>query len=212
MVTELVERYRERAAVLPGRCLSYGEGITYWALAEMIRRAAEIGEDDSPEERRAKLARALAGADDAEVVARHLLQLVGLELGGEPSERSAWAVWRLLETVAQRRPVIVVFDDLHWAEPVLLDLIVEVASTVEGPVLCVCMARFELLEQRGEWERESPTTIALRPLRVPTPAPSSSSSWATRSRGVPRPPGRARRRQPAVRRAGAAHAHRRGPA
>ena len=167
LVTELVERYRERAAVLPGRCLSYGEGITYWALAEMIRRAAEIGEDDSPEERRAKLARALAGADDAEVVARHLLQLVGLELGGEPSEQSAWAVRRLLETVAQRRPVIVVFDDLHWAEPVLLDLIVEVATTVEGPVLCVCMARFELLEQRGEWERECPTTIALRPLSGP---------------------------------------------
>ena len=53
------------ATVLLGRCLSYGEGITYWALAEMIRRAAEIGEDDSQDERRAKLARAVAGADDA---------------------------------------------------------------------------------------------------------------------------------------------------
>ena len=164
LVAELVERYRERATVLIGRCLSYGEGITYWALAEMIRRAAEIGEDDPPEERRAKLARAVAGAADGELVARHLLQLLGLEAGGEPSEQSAWAVRRLLEIVAERRPVIVIFDDLHWAEPVLLDLLVEVATTVDGPVLCVCMARFELLERRADWERECRDDDLLRPL------------------------------------------------
>ena len=164
LVTELVERYEGSATVLLGRCLSYGEGITYWALAEMIRRAAEIGENDSPDERRAKLARAVAGADDAERVAPHLSELIGLDPGRQPSEHSARAVRRLLEIVAERGPVIVVFDDLHWAEPVLLDLLVDVATNVEGPVLCVCMARFELLERRQDWERECPTTIALRPL------------------------------------------------
>ena len=183
----------------------------------MIRRAAEIGEDDSPEERRAKLARALAGAEDAEVVSRGICsRYVGLELGGEPSEQSAWAVRALcLETVAQRRPVIVVFDDLHWAEPVLLDLIVEVATTVEGPVLCVCMAALapSRSSSGASGSGSVPTTTALRPLSgLDTLRSRPAARAATHCQG---PSSTALVQlaawQPALRRAGAAHAHRPGP-
>ena len=164
LLSELAARYAERTRPMVGRCLSYGEGITYWALNEVIRRAVGIGEDDSLEERRRKLAAAVADDPDGPAIARQLSQLVGLDPVDEPGEQAAWAVRRLLELVAADGPVIVVFDDLHWAENVLLDLILDLAGKVKGPVLIVCMARFELLERRPDWERHCPTTIALRPL------------------------------------------------
>ena len=164
LVAELAKRYEGRATPLVGRCLSYGEGITYWALAELIRRAVRIAEDDSTAERRAKLDAALASDPDGPAIASHLAQLVGLEEADQPGEQSGWAVTRLLEITAANGPVIVVFDDLHWAEPRLLDLVLEVARSVAGPILFICMARFELLEARGDWEQSCPTTISLRPL------------------------------------------------
>ena len=164
LVAELADRYEDRATLLVGRCLSYGEGITYWALAELIRRAGGIVEDDSTETRRAKLEAAVASDPDGATIARHLAQLVGLEDVDTPGDEAAWAVRRLLENAAAQGPVIVVFDDLHWAEPKLLDLVLELARTLEGPILFVCMARFELLEARADWEQACSTTLSLRPL------------------------------------------------
>jgi tetratricopeptide (TPR) repeat protein len=164
LVAELTERYRDRATLLVGRCLSYGEGITYWALTEMVRRAVGIQEDDSTDERRAKLAAAVADDPDGESIARHLAQLLGLDPAADPGEQTAWAVRRLLEITASRGPVIAVFDDLQWAEPTLTDLLLELTRQVEGPVLIVCMARFDLLERAPEWESTCPTSIALTPL------------------------------------------------
>ncbi|HEX2128850.1 MAG TPA: AAA family ATPase, partial [Solirubrobacterales bacterium] len=164
LVAELTERYGERATLVVGRCLSYGEGITYWALAEVIRRAVGIVEDDSVEERREKIAAAVAGDPEGEAIARHLSQLVGLDPAHEPGEQSGWAVRRLLELLAEKGPVIVVLDDVHWGEDKLLDLVLDVARSVEGPILFVCMARFELLERCPEWESACPTMISLRPL------------------------------------------------
>ena len=164
LVAELTERYSERATLVVGRCLSYGEGITYWALAEVIRRAVGIDDDDSVDERRRKIAAAVAGDPDGEAIARHLTQLVGLDAGHEPGEQSGWAIRRLLEILASRGPVIVVLDDVHWGEPAFLDLVLGIADNLEGPILFVCMARFELLERRPDWEHACPTTISLRPL------------------------------------------------
>ncbi len=164
LVAEIAGRYRERATLVVGRCLSYGEGITYWSIAELIRRAAGIGEDDSADARREKLLAVVADDPEGPAVARHLAQLIGIDRAAEPGEQSPWAVRRLIECVAARGPVIVVIDDLHWGEPKLLDLVLDVARRVEGPVLVVCMARFDLLERRPEWERLCPTTIALKPL------------------------------------------------
>ena len=164
LVDELAARYERRVTLLVGRCLSYGEGITYWALADVIRAAAGIEEDDSTAERRAKLDAVLAADSEGEAIASHLAQLVGLEAADQPGEQSGWAVRRLLEIIAARGPVIVILDDLHWAETRLLDLVLELADGVEGPVLLVCMGRFELLEAREGWEVRCPTTISLRPL------------------------------------------------
>ncbi|MGH2955197.1 MAG: ATP-binding protein, partial [Solirubrobacterales bacterium] len=98
--------------------------------------------------------------------ARHLAQLVGIDAADEPGDQSAWALRRLLELLAGSGPVIAVVDDLHWGEQKLLDLLLQVAAEVSGPVLVAYMARFDLLERRPDWERACPTTIALKPLHA----------------------------------------------
>jgi class 3 adenylate cyclase/tetratricopeptide (TPR) repeat protein len=185
------------AAVLRGRCLSYGDGITYWPVGEIVRQAAGIADTDPPAEARAKLDRLLdAGADpegsgeprggapvdregsgepqggaqvkrEREHVAARVAQLIGLEAAPGPAEEAAWAFRRLLELLATKGPLVVVLDDLHWAEPGLLDLVEHVADHGRGvPVLLVAMARPELLEQRPGWAggKLNATTMLLEPL------------------------------------------------
>ena len=165
LVAELVERYRPRATLLVGRCLPYGEGITYWPLAEVVEQAVGIDDGDEAEVARAKLDAALRSDPEGETIARRLAQIIGLEEGFEAGEHGFWAVRRLLEIIASRRPVIVVLEDLQWAEPMLLDLVEHLASQLRPvPVLLACTARFELLDRRPEWRQECGTVIALEPL------------------------------------------------
>jgi class 3 adenylate cyclase/tetratricopeptide (TPR) repeat protein len=177
------------ATVLRGRCLSYGEGITYWPVAEVVRQAAGIADTDPPAKARAKLDR-LVEADppgdhpggppdppvppgdhpadrERELVAARVAQLIGLEARPGPAEEAPWAFRRLLELLAERNPLVVVLDDLHWAEPGLLDLVEHVADYGRGaPILLVAMARPELLEQRTGWAggKLNATTLLLEPL------------------------------------------------
>jgi len=162
--------------VLRGRCLSYGEGITFWPVAEIVRRAAGIADTDPPAEARAKLDRLLddgggpadpAADRDRGHVAARIAQLIGLEAASGPAEEAAWAFRRLLELLAERQPLVVVLDDLHWAEPGLLDLVEHVADYGRGaPILLVAMARPEFLEQRPGWAggKLNATTLLLEPL------------------------------------------------
>jgi class 3 adenylate cyclase/tetratricopeptide (TPR) repeat protein len=166
------------ATVLRGRCLSYGEGITYWPVAEIVRQAAAISDTDPPAAATAKLRRLLgpqpAGRGepgdqegDADQVAARIGQLIGLEAAPGPAEEAVWAFRRMLEILADRGPVVVVFDDLHWAEPGLLDLVEHVADYARGaPILLVAMARPEFLEQRPGWAggKLNATTMLLEPL------------------------------------------------
>jgi class 3 adenylate cyclase/tetratricopeptide (TPR) repeat protein len=169
------------ATVLRGRCLSYGEGITYWPVAEVVRQAAGIVDTDPPAEAIAKLRRLLdddatapapGGSPEPEDgerarVAARIAQLIGLEATPGPAEEAAWAVRRLLELLAERGPLVVVLDDLHWAEPGLLDLVEHVADYGRGaPILLVAMARPEFLEQRPGWAggKLNATTMLLEPL------------------------------------------------
>ena len=165
------------ATVLRGRCLSYGEGITYWPVAEIVRQAAGIADTDTPAEASAKLRRLLDAPgspgdhprDDGDRahVAGRIAQLIGLEATSGPAEEAAWAFRRLLELLAERGPLVVVLDDLHWAEPGLLDLVEHVADYGRGaPVLLVAMARPEFLEQRPGWAggKLNATTLLLEPL------------------------------------------------
>ncbi len=136
-----------QARVLRGRCLSYGRGITYWPLVEIIRQAASISDDDPPALALAKLA-PLAG-DDA--VAKRVASVMGLWNHQFPVEEIMWGVRKLLERVAGERPLVVIVDDIHWAEPTLLELIEHLADSAEAPLLVLCPARPDLLERRADW-------------------------------------------------------------
>ena len=146
-----------------GRCLPYGEGVSFWALGEMVKAHAGILETDPPEVVERKLAEAGGGA--------HLRPLVGLaadaELGGD-RRVEAFAAWRaFFETIAEEGPLVLVFEDLHWADEGLLDFVDHLAAWARGvPLLIVCSARPELLERRSGWGggKLNAQTLALTPL------------------------------------------------
>ena len=164
LTTEVLSRLAGRATVLEGRCLPYGEGITFWALAEMVRQAAGIDDDDPPAHALAKIAGLLDGNDDAALVRDRVGAAIGLSDATGAIQETFWATRRLLEALAADRPVVAVFDDIHWAEPTLLDLLEYVAGfSRDHPVLVLCMARPELRETRPEWDRAG-TVITLSPL------------------------------------------------
>jgi class 3 adenylate cyclase/tetratricopeptide (TPR) repeat protein len=161
LVEHVCEAAAEHALVIRGRCLSYGEGITFWPLVEALREAAGIEEDDDLAAARAKLA-ALLGEGNEEIFER-LASAVGLSDQQYALPEVFWAARKLVETLSRRRPLVFMFEDLHWAEPALLDLIDHVATTAEdAPALLLCIARPEILEQRPAWaELEH---LALAPL------------------------------------------------
>jgi class 3 adenylate cyclase/tetratricopeptide (TPR) repeat protein len=143
-----------------GRSLPYGDGLSYWALAEIVKAQAGIAETDSEEDAGAKLRATiesvLSDPAEADWVESHLRPLVGLSTaagGGEDTRTEAYSAWRrFLEALAEQRTLVLVFEDLHWADDGLLDFIdylVDWASAV--PLLVVCMARPELLDRRPGW-------------------------------------------------------------
>ena len=158
-----------------GRSLPYGEGVSFWALAEMVKAQSGVLESDPPDAAGEKLHRAVAdlvGEADAEWVASHLRPLVGigtspdLAAGGREEAFAAWR--RFFEALAERRPVVLVFEDLHFADDGLLDFVDELIEwTTDVPLLVLCTARPELLERRPAWGggKLNSTTLALSPLR-----------------------------------------------
>jgi class 3 adenylate cyclase/tetratricopeptide (TPR) repeat protein len=167
LLAEFLAEVAGRATVLQGRCLSYGEGITWWPVTELLRAAAGLTDADDPDTARAKLMAVLAGEERAELVADRLAGLLGLaEPTGSPEELP-WAVRRLLEALARDRPLVVLLDDLHWAEPTLLDLVEHVADwSRDAPILLCCLARPELLEARPGWGggKLNAASLLLQPL------------------------------------------------
>ncbi len=154
------------ATVLRGRCLSYGEGITYYALGEIVRQAAGIAETDDAASSLATLTELLAEAEDGDRIARLVGGLFGWSDPAGPDD-AAWGVRKLLEHLAKDRPLVVLFDDIHWAEPLVLDLIEHLADwTRDAELLLVCVARPELLEIRPGWGggKMNATSILLEPL------------------------------------------------
>jgi DNA-binding SARP family transcriptional activator len=162
LVYEIERRHGHEVTVLTGRCLPYGEGITFWPLREVIRQAS--GGHESPDKIRALLD---GEPDAAEVAARLSLALGPGNRGRLDGAEIFWAARRLLEVLARSRPLLVVFEDLHWAEPTFLDLVESLAvQPGRAPVVLVCVARPELLEQRPAWAAgiERALSIELTPL------------------------------------------------
>ena len=141
----------EGATVLSGRCLPYGEGITYWSLAEMVKVAAGITDDDPVREAVGKL-RACCEDDavaDLLALASGVLEAVEDERG---QHEIAWAVREWAEQLAGPQPLVLVFEDIHWAEEPLLDVIEHLAESIRAaPLFLLCLARPELLEVRPGW-------------------------------------------------------------
>lgn len=164
---EFLSSVGEHADVLRGHCLPYGEGITFWALAEAVRQATGAQQNESREEARARLL-SLAGAGNADVAER-LAAVMGLTSAALPLEETFWVARRLLETLARRRPLVVLFDDIHWAEQTFLNLIEHICDqAADAPLLLVCPTRQELFEDRPQWgsDRPNATRLDLEPLSV----------------------------------------------
>ena len=171
----IVEEDPELITWRQGRCLAYGEGVTLWALGEIVKAQAGIHEQDPPSAAAEKVRRAaeevLSDASDLSWVESNLLALVGLvpesDLGGD-RRAEAFAAWRLFfEAMAEQRPLVLVVEDLHWADETLLDFLDELVDWVtEVPLLVIGTARPELLERRPGWGggKLNATTLALKPL------------------------------------------------
>ena len=131
------------------------------------RQAAAIHEADGGEDAVAKLEALLSPAEDARAVAEAIAQLAGLVETRGVVEEGFWAVRRLFARLARDRPLVVVLDDAHWAEPMLLALVENVTRHTElVPILLVCLSRPDLLERRADWgqKAERSTIIRLEPL------------------------------------------------
>jgi DNA-binding SARP family transcriptional activator/class 3 adenylate cyclase len=160
LAQEFASSVQDEATVVTGRCLPYGEGITYWPLRELLHTA--FGDDVRPE-----VERLLADDPDAGAIADRVASATGLGGGVFPKEELTWATRKTLEALTRSRPLVVVLEDLHWAEPAFLDLVEHVASlATDAPILLVGLARPELLEDRAGWGGGIPnaSSILLEPL------------------------------------------------
>ena len=136
---ELSIQLNRNATTLVGRCVSYGKGATYLPLAEIVRQV----------EAKRSLSELLAPVDHAATIEARLAELAERETSASGGE-TFWAVRRLFEALARDQPVVLVFEDLHWAEPTLLDLIDSLAAA-KAPILLLGLARPELLDERPAW-------------------------------------------------------------
>ena len=158
----------EGATVLKGRALPYGEGITYWPLAEMVKTVAGISDDDPIEEAFEKLKACCEDEAVADLLGLASGVLEALEGDRSPQE-IAWAARAFVEKLAETQPVVLVFEDIHWAEEPLLDLVEHLADWVRAPLLQLCLARAELLDNHPGWGggRVRATAIELEALGRP---------------------------------------------
>ncbi len=167
LILEFAGSVSGETIVARGRCLPYGEGITYWPLADIIREITRARGLDSAKLSAASIAESLAGDDKAELIAERVSDLLGIGEGKPGSrEETFWAVRRVFEALARDRPLVIAMDDLHLAESTFLDLIEHLADfSHASPILIVCMARPEFLDTRPSWGgKTNATTLVLEPL------------------------------------------------
>ena len=160
LVTEFIDG-AERVTALSGRALPYGEGVTYWPLASMIKASAGITDDAPASEAFEKLRLCC----ESEAVADLLAVALGV-LGAAEDGRSAgeltWAVTLWAEQLAEAQPLVLVFEDVQWAEEPLLDVVEHLSRALrDSPVLIVCVARPDLLDCRPTWGGGNPRAIAI---------------------------------------------------
>lgn len=162
LVREVIDRVAVGARALSGRCLPYGDGITFWPLLMMVREAADIRDADSPATALDKLG---AAVGDPQVTAV-LASAAGLGSVVYPLAEINWAARKALERAAAEAPLVAFVDDIHWAEPAFLDLLEHVLqAAVDAPILLLTTARQDLIEARPAWGTQPGSVrIELHPL------------------------------------------------
>ena len=167
--SRLVEEFLTKldgVRVMHGRCLAYGDGITFFPVAEAIKETLGLSDFDDASAVRDRIYSAVAEDEHADEITANLSKLLGADEGGAPEE-TFWAIRRFLEASGHQYPAVVVFDDIHWGEPTFLDLVEHVADwSRDAPILLLCMARPDLLDERPTWAggKANATTISLAPL------------------------------------------------
>jgi class 3 adenylate cyclase/tetratricopeptide (TPR) repeat protein len=162
LAREFVQGVRSEARVVGGRCLSYGDGITFWPVAEMVREACGITGTDSRSVARSKIDVTLSGTDEADLIADRVAAVSGFGESSAGMQETFWAIRRFLESMQKEGPLVVVFDDIHWAEPTFLDLVEYLSGwTRDARILLLCLARPDLLELRPGWTTETSTAGTL---------------------------------------------------
>ena len=181
LVGELIAGLEAEAPVhvMRGRCLAYGDGISYWPLAEMLKAHARVLDTDSADEARARIAHAaesalaVAGVDAAHELAAILAASIGMAASDRPQRSGAEVraethlAWRsFFSALASAVPTVLLVEDVQWGDAAVLELLEDVAARAEGPLLLVCTARPELTTRRPTWGggRLSFTGLAVEPL------------------------------------------------
>jgi class 3 adenylate cyclase len=157
---EFAESARERATVAVGRCLSYGEALTFWPLREVVTALVGNAHGESSHDVETGLLRLLENGDEAAAVVERIAGALGWSESPADPPGTLWAVRELLAAAAVERPLVILLEDIHWAEPVFLDLIEHLAETLDGvPVLIVALARADVLEVRPHFGGGAPRLL-----------------------------------------------------
>ncbi|HUE97313.1 MAG TPA: BTAD domain-containing putative transcriptional regulator, partial [Longimicrobiaceae bacterium] len=158
LARELASKLGAEARVLTGHCPAYGEGSAFWPLRDIVQAAAGRGETGA-------LLELLRDDDDAGGIARSWMTVMGPAEAGRPAAALFPMMCGFFEALGRHGPVVVILEDLHWAQPTLFDLIEYLTRSVQAPLLLLCLARPELAEEHPDWlEGDRSRSLALGPL------------------------------------------------
>jgi class 3 adenylate cyclase/tetratricopeptide (TPR) repeat protein len=167
LVEEFLSSVGDDASVVTGRCLPYGEGITYWPVAEAVRDALDVQAFDAPDDVVSRLAEAVGDDEHAASISGRVAEILGVGESAGAAEETPWAVRRFLELLADDRPLVALWEDMHWAEPAFLDVVDHIVDwSRDAPIFVLCTARPEFLDTRSDWGggKLNATTVLLQPL------------------------------------------------
>jgi class 3 adenylate cyclase len=157
LTSDFVHSLSGAATAVSGRCLSYGQGLTFWPLREIVAELAGTEDGDTPDEVLARITGLLPADDDRATVAERVAGALGVVDSSAYPEDTFWAVRKLLEAVAAGRPLVVVLEDVQWAEPTLLELIEYLPMAIGSlPVLLIAVTRAELFDIRPNFAEGLP--------------------------------------------------------
>ncbi len=165
LLDDIGDEVADSTTVVRGRCLPYGDGITFWPIVEVVRDAAHIAADDTPDVARGRIADLLAGSGERDEILDRVSSVIGLSASRYPVPEIFWAARKFLEVMAAGRPVLLLFEDIHYAEPTFLDLVDHLVETLPDHVsaLILCAGRLPLLDKRPDWATQDRTTRLVLP-------------------------------------------------